>query len=103
MPWIIAGLTYSAAYLAIVLALWRHTDARLIVGNIALLLPPLVTVAAIVRRRRAWSGRQRVFWAAILAWAVLWFVGQIAWSIDEVFRALPLPWFKWYLVLQLSA
>ena len=51
MPWIIAGLTYSAAYLAIVLALWRHTDARLIVGNIALLLPPLATVAAIVRRR----------------------------------------------------
>jgi PAS domain S-box-containing protein len=103
MPWIIAGLTYSAAYLAIVLALWRHTDARLIVGNIALLLPPLVTIATIVRRRSAWKGRQSVFWAAILAWAVLWFVGQIAWSIDEVFRALALPWFKWYLVLQLSA
>jgi PAS domain S-box-containing protein len=103
MAWIIAGLTYSAAYLAIVLALWGHTGARLVVGNIALLLPPLATIAAIARRRTAWSGRQRVFWAAILAWAVLWFVGQIAWSIDEVFRALPLPWFKWYLVLQLSA
>jgi PAS domain S-box-containing protein len=103
MFWIAAGLAYSGAYVAIVLALEGHAHARLVVGNIGLLLPPIATVVAVVRRRTAWSGRERVFWAAILAWAALWFVGQIGWSIDEVFRSLPLPWFKWYLVLQLSA
>ncbi len=101
--WVIAGLSYSAAYVAIVVALDSHTTARLVAGNIGLLLPPLVTLAVIVHRRNDWAGRERVFWGAMAAWAGLWFVGQSAWAIDEVFRSLPLPWFKWYLVLQLSA
>src|SRR5438309_4219984 len=38
------------------------------------------------RRRSAWSGRQRVFWAAILAWAVLWFLGQKTRSEEHTFE-----------------
>ena len=42
-----------------------------------------------------------MFWAAIAAWAALWFVGQIGWAVDELLRATPLPWFKWHIILQL--
>ena len=55
----------------------------------------------LVRRRGAWRGRQAVFWAAIGAWAALWFIGQVGWASDELFRSTPLPWFKWHIILQL--
>ena len=55
----------------------------------------------LIWRRGAWRGRQAVFWGAIGAWAALWFIGQIGWAADELFRATPLPWFKWHIILQL--
>jgi PAS domain S-box-containing protein len=102
MNWAVAGLIYAAAYAALVRALGDHDRARLIVGNIALIVPPLGPLAVIVRDRRRWRGRQAVFWSAIGAWALLWFVGQAAWASDEVLRATLLPWFRWHIVLQLS-
>ena len=42
-----------------------------------------------------------MFFAALGAWAALWFVGQIGWAYDELFAATPLPWFKWHIILQL--
>jgi hypothetical protein len=99
--WAAAGLAYAALYAGLLLAIGGREPARIITGNIALLLPPLAPVAVLVSRRRAWRGRQAVFWAAIGAWPVLWLLGQFGWSADELLRATPLPWFKWYLVLQL--
>src|SRR5262249_28928872 len=55
------------------------------------------------RRRDDWRGRQAVFWAAIGAWPALWFVGQIVWASDELFRSNLLPWFKWPIIMQLCA
>src|SRR5207248_8217382 len=56
----------------------------------------------IVGRRGDWRGRQAVFWGAVAAWPALWLIGQLGWASDEVLRSLPLPWFKWHIILQLS-
>ena len=102
MHWAIAGLVYAAVCAAVMTQLTDHHTARLVAGNVALLLPPLAPLYVIATRRRVWRGREMVFWGAIAAWAVLWFVGQIGWSADELFGAMPTPWFQWHIVLQLA-
>jgi PAS domain S-box-containing protein len=99
MNWAVAGLVYAVAYAALVSAL--RDPARLIAGNIGLLLPPLAPLFVLLRRRTAWRGRQAVFFAALGAWAALWFIGQIGWAYDELIASTPLPWFKWHILLQL--
>ena len=101
MNWAVAGVVYAGAYAALVAALAGQESARLMVGNIGLLLPPLAPLVVLVRRRGEWRGRQAVFWGAIGAWAALWFVGRIGWAADELFLSLPLPWFRWHIVPQL--
>jgi PAS domain S-box-containing protein len=101
MNWAVAGVVYAVAYAALVSALSDREWARLVAGNIGLLLPPLALLAALLRRRGAWRGRQAVFFAALGAWAALWFVGQIGWAYDELLASTPLPWFKWHIILQL--
>src|SRR5438094_5106975 len=103
MNWAIAGVVYAVAYVALTIALADAGWTRTLAGNIGLLLPPLSLMIAIVRRRGAWRGRQAVFWGAIGAWPVLWFLGQIVWAADEVFLGTPLPWFKWPIIMQLCA
>src|SRR5437660_7323356 len=103
MNWAVIGLVYAGAYAALTTALADAGWTRTLVGNIALLLPPLSLMIALARRRRDWHGRQAVFWGAIGAWAVLWFVGQVQWASDELIRATLLPWFKSPIILQLCA
>ena len=103
MNWAIAGLLYAGAYALLMSALAGHAAARLVIGNLALMLPPLAPIYVLATRRHAWRGRQAVFWAAIGAWAVLWLVGQTAWASDELLQARLLPWFNWPIVLQLCA
>src|SRR2546421_2790816 len=101
MNWAYAGLAYVGVYAAVAFALGDRPGARLLVGNLALLLPPIAPLTVLVLRRGAWIGRQAVFCAALGSWALLWFVGQIGWFVDEIGRGVPLPWFKWHIVLQL--
>ena len=101
MNWGIAGLLYAGACAALMTGLADYEMPRLVAGNIALLLPPLAPLYVLATRRRAWRGRPAVFWGAIAAWAALWFIGQLGWTADELFRAIPNPWFKWHIVLQL--
>jgi PAS domain S-box-containing protein len=101
--WAVAGVLYAAVYGVTVAVLGDRIWERLLAGNIALLLPPLATLAVVVRRRRDWRGRDAVFWAAIAAWAALWWVGQISWAADELVFGTTLPWFKWPIILQLCA
>lgn len=101
MNWAVTGIVYAVVYAAAVVALAERDQARLVVGNIGLLLPPLAPLAMLLVHRRRWSGRQAVFFAAIAGWAVLWFIGQVGWTIDQLFRGMPLPWFTWHVILQL--
>src|SRR5882672_7143019 len=100
MMWAIAGLAYSVVYAATVATL-GDAHLRLLVGNAALLLPPLAPLTVVLRRRRQWTGHEAVYWGAIGAWSLLWLVGQIGWSADEVLRGTLNPWFKWHIILQL--
>jgi len=72
MNWAIAGLVYAGVYAALMTGLSGHDGARLLAGNIALLLPPLAPLYVLITRRRAWRGRQAVFWGAIAAGAAVW-------------------------------
>src|SRR3954468_14813125 len=103
LNWAIIGLVYAGAYVALTTALAAQPATRLVIGNIALLLPPLAPIAVLIGRRGAWRGRQAVFWGAIFAWAVVWLSGQLVWASDELLRASLLPWFKWPIILQLCA
>jgi len=103
MNWAVVGLVYAGAYAALMAAMADQPSTRLIVGNAALMLPPLAPLVAIVRRRADWRGRQSVFWWAIAAWAALWLFGQFAWASDELWRATPLSWFRWPIIVQLCA
>jgi PAS domain S-box-containing protein len=102
MNWAVAGLVYAVACAAVMAQLADAETARLVAGNIALLLPPLALLYVLATRRHAWRGRQAVFWGAFAAWSVLWFAGSLGWAADELLLATPLPWFKWHIVLQLS-
>jgi len=101
MNWAVIGLVYAAGYAAAIAALDGQPHARLILGNVALLVPPTVLPVVVWRRRHDWLGRQSVFFAALASWATLWLVGQIAWFITEVGRGEAQPWFHWYIVPQL--
>ncbi len=101
MMWAYVGVAYAAAYVVAAAALSSRPDARLVLGNVALLLPPLATIVAVLRRRAEWHGRHNVFFAAIASWATLWWIGQVGWFIVEVGYRQPQPWFHWYIVLQL--
>jgi PAS domain S-box-containing protein len=103
MNWAVVGLVYAGAYAALMTVLADAGSTRTLVGNIGLLLPPFSLMIALVRRRADWQGRQAVFWGAIGAWAILWFVGQVVWASDELFQATLLPWFRWPILLQLCA
>jgi PAS domain S-box-containing protein len=103
MNWAIAGLIYAGVHAALMIALAGHASWRLVIGNVALLLPPLATLYVLATRRHAWRGRQAVFWGAIAGWAVLWLIGQAAWASDELLHATLLPWFKWPILVQLCA
>ena len=103
MNWAIAGLVYIGVYAALVTGLADRETLRLVVGNIALLLPPLAPLYVLATRRHAWRGRQAVFWGAIGAWALIWLIGQMTWASEELLAATLLPWFKWPIILQLCA
>jgi len=101
MNWAVAGLVYAGACAALLTQLADHQTARLVAGNVALLLPPFAPLYVVITRRNVWRGRAAIFWAAIGMWSVLWVVGQLGWAVDELVLAKPMPWFKWHVLLQL--
>jgi PAS domain S-box-containing protein len=100
MNWGLVGVLYAVGYALVVSAL-KNEHARILVGNIALLFPPIFTVGVIASRLHVWTGRQRLFWITIATGAAFWFGGQIVWANEELARAHMLPWFRWFIVVQL--
>src|SRR3989442_3638304 len=98
MNWALAGLVYACAYVAIILALGEREYARLLVGTVALLIPPIAPIIVMLSRCGDWRGRQAVFWAAIGAWPVLWLIGQIGWSVGARFLPVPPSWVQWHIL-----
>src|SRR3989442_6333214 len=99
MNWALAGLVYACAYVAIILALGEREYARLLVGTVALLIPPIAPIIVMLSRRGDWRGRQAGFLAAIRAWPMLWLIRPSGWSGDARVRAVALPSVQWHLIL----
>jgi hypothetical protein len=57
MIWALVGLVYAGVYAALLSALADAPHVRLLIGNAALLLPPIAPLAVLARRRHAWHGR----------------------------------------------
>ena len=100
MNWGLVGVLYALGYALAVSALPTE-HARLLIGNVALLVPPVFTIGVIASRLRVWTGRQRLFWITIATGAAFWLGGQIVWAYEEIGRSHLLPFFRWFIVVQL--
>ncbi|HVZ22418.1 MAG TPA: hypothetical protein VG871_15200, partial [Vicinamibacterales bacterium] len=65
MGWLLSGILYSTAYVAIGWQLRTHPALLSWFRACALLLPPMAGTVVIVRRRQTWRGCQWLFWATI--------------------------------------
>src|SRR5450759_3648268 len=84
MSWLFLGILYSTGY-AIVGWLLRDQPALLSwFRAAALLVPPLVGAAVIVKRRQTWSGCQWLFWATIALGLAMSAIGLTGWAAEEL-------------------
>src|SRR5689334_25399914 len=100
MSWLLLGILYSCAYLAVGFLL---RDQPTILGwfrAAALLVPPMTGTIVIVRRRQSWRGCQWLFWATIALGLALSSIGLAGWVACElIFRRV--SWMAWLAVFEL--
>jgi PAS domain S-box-containing protein len=102
MLWIAAAVAYCIVYLAAVSLQGIEPEARRWIGDLGLLLSPVLPVAIVIARRRAWNGRALIYWATVALGCGLWVVGQVGWSAYELKWNQPLPWLEWPVALKLT-
>src|SRR6188474_469097 len=101
MGWLAFGAVYSIAYAIIGAYLRPYQSLLPWFRIIALLIPPLVGVAVILRRRQAWLGCQWLFWASIALGLVMSSIGVVGWSVDELLLGTTTSWVGWHAVFAL--
>jgi PAS domain S-box-containing protein len=102
MTWLAAALAYCVAYLAAVSLVGDDPMARRWAGNLGLLLSPILPVAIVVARHRAWNGRALIYWSTVAIGCGLWVAGHLGWSAYELQWNRPLPWLEWPVALKLT-
>src|ERR1044071_1378123 len=102
MIWIAAAAVYCVLYAGAVSLAGVDSVARPWIGDLGLLLSPLVPIAVVIKRRGIWNGRALVYWSALAIGCGLWVVGHLGWSAYELERHQPLPWVEWPVVLKLT-
>jgi len=101
MGWLAFGAAYSVAY-ALIGAYFRPSISLLPWFRIiALLIPPMIGVAVIVRRRHVWAGCQWLFWASLAFGLVMSAIGVVGWSVDEMLLGTSTSWLGWHAVFAL--
>jgi PAS domain S-box-containing protein len=101
MAWLVGGVAYSVAYIAVGWSLRGNVHALLWFRGIALLIAPLAGVVAIAFHRRRWSGCQWLFWGTIALGLTMSGLGLIGWTVDELLLAHETSWVGWYSVFAL--
>jgi PAS domain S-box-containing protein len=101
MIWLIAGVAYTTAYALVAVLVAGQPLTRLWLGNLGLLVSPIVLLVVVLRRRRDWVGRHRVFWDSVAAGAALWLFGQLIWAVYELSLQRAMPWLNLIIVPQL--
>jgi two-component system NtrC family sensor kinase len=86
---------------AVTCALLRnHPGALALVANFFLLLPPIATTGAILRRRAEWRGCHRLFWDTFGIGLVLWVIGHLGWTYDAYVYN-DRSWLQWHTLFSL--
>jgi PAS domain S-box-containing protein len=101
MGWLAFGAAYSIVYAIIGAYLRPFPNVLPWFRIVALLVPPLVGVVVIARRRHAWSGCQWLFWASIALGLVMSSIGIVGWSVDEMLLGTTTTWIGWHAVFAL--
>ena len=101
MAWLACGVFYSVAYLGIGWLLRGQGPALLWFRVIALLIPPLIGVVVIARRRHVWTGCHWLFWATIALGLTMSAIGLIGWTVDELLLGHETSWVGWFTVFAL--
>jgi PAS domain S-box-containing protein len=97
-----AGLVFLVIYATTAWLLREHTLARTIFGNGILVWAGGLVLTVILRRRREWSGCQRLFWDVIGIAMALWIVGHLGWTYDLMVLHQQ-SWLQWHTLFSLSA
>ena len=75
--------------------------ARTVLGHVTLILSAALVVAIVWRRRRSWSGTQRLFWDILAIGIGLWIVGHLGWAFEDLVLG-EQSWVQWHTVFSLS-
>ena len=101
MGWLGLGAAYSILYAVAGSYLRPLPNVLPWFRLFALLLPPLVAVAVIVRRRHLWAGCQWLFWATLALGLLMSGISVISWSVDEMLLGVSTSWLGWHAVFAL--
>ncbi|MSO55960.1 MAG: hypothetical protein EXQ55_03425 [Acidobacteria bacterium] len=77
MGWLAFGAAYSIVYAFAGAYLRPHPAILPWFRIVALVVPPLVGVAVIARRRHVWAGCQRLFWASLALGLLMSAIGVV--------------------------
>lgn len=101
MGWLALGVAYSVVYAVIGAYLRPFSDILPWFRIVALLVPPLVGVAAIARGRHGWAGCHWLFWATLALGLVMSAISVVGWSVDEMLLGTSTSWLGWHAVFAL--
>jgi PAS domain S-box-containing protein len=74
--------------------------ARAVLGHVTLISSAALVVSVVWRRRRSWSGTQRLFWDILAIGIGLWIVGHIGWAFEDLVLG-EQSWVQWHTVFSL--
>jgi PAS domain S-box-containing protein len=97
VSWLTVGLAYALLYAVGGWLLAGRAAALRWYGFIGVLVPAVLIVLTIFKRRRDWLGAQWLFWATIGTGFTLWIVGHVGWSQQLVAAQAPV-WLSWHTV-----
>ncbi len=101
MAWLAFGVAYAVIYWILgILLQGSHLPLHWI-RLPALLLPPLLGIHAIVRRRHTWTGCQWLFWATIALGLMMSATGLVGWTLDDLLLNRETSWLGWHTVFAL--
>ena len=101
MAWLAFGVVYAVIYWALGALLQGSHLAVQWVRLPALLVPPLLGIWIIVRRRQAWTGCQWLFWATVALGLMMSATGLVGWTIDDLLLDRQTSWLGWHTVFGL--
>jgi PAS domain S-box-containing protein len=101
MGWLAFGAAYSILYAILGTYLRPYPAVLPWFRMVALLVPPLIGVAVIVRRRHAWAGCQWLFWATLALGLLMTAISVVGWSVDELMLGISTSWLGWHAVFAL--